>query len=536
MINKLIIFFIERYVFLFSLCFGALSLYSIYIHVNHSIFFFLLTYALAVIYIYLIIKLFQFNRYIYLVATFLFLLFFSFFTFIKIFFNIDVTADFISEMLNYNGTKINFSLINFRFIIFVIFVIFFWIFSVFPVLFYKKQITFFKKKSFIIGIILFAIALKIPTLEFMLFKHRYTFIYPHKVIYFIKYYYLDLRPFEKNVINRYSLANQLMKQKGLPLTIVFYIGESERGDHLSMNGYSLPTTPMLSSEKNIINFKYARSCSNNTIKSVPCMLTNFENASQENLPNIFMQKSVIDIFEKNYFHTFFIGTKERKPLDFYLGASAQTIYNSTYPHNDLNKVMQKKASSIFSLQGNRFILIRNMGSHYPYSISYPKKFEKFTPTCGTFGVDCSDKDLSNTYDNTVYYTDYLIASIIKELKKQKTNILFLYTSDHGESLGENGNYLHPTNAIENRVVSLFFWVSDSFKKNYALDYQNLVNNAKKYPNQTTHNVIWHTLLDVAGFKNKDKKGPLKKNKSLVSNEFKPEIPSNWFDKEVFDSN
>lgn len=94
---------------------------------------------------------------------------------------------------------------------------------------------------------------------------------------------------------------------------------------------------------------------------------------------------------------------------------------------------------------NTLIVLHTMGSHGPtYFKRYPDAFKKFKPTCDTANLqDCSQEEIVNTYDNTIVYTDYIIASVIDILKKHtKLQSGMLYVSDHGESLGENNIYLH----------------------------------------------------------------------------------------------
>ena len=92
------------------------------------------------------------------------------------------------------------------------------------------------------------------------------------------------------------------------------------------------------------------------------------------------------------------------------------------------------------------IVLHQMGNHGPaYYKRYPKQFEKFTPTCKTndFGK-CSNEEIINAYDNAILYTDYFLANVIKFLQKYDVSheTAMLYVSDHGESLGEYGVYLH----------------------------------------------------------------------------------------------
>ncbi|SQJ30402.1 Phosphoethanolamine transferase EptA specific for the 1 phosphate group of core-lipid A [Salmonella enterica subsp. enterica] len=98
------------------------------------------------------------------------------------------------------------------------------------------------------------------------------------------------------------------------------------------------------------------------------------------------------------------------------------------------------------LKGDGVIVLHTIGSHGPtYYNRYPPQFKKFTPTCDTNEIqNCSQQQLINTYDNTVLYVDYIVDKAINLLKshQDKFTTSLVYLSDHGESLGENGVYLH----------------------------------------------------------------------------------------------
>lgn len=542
-------FLIKKYVLYFSLCFSLLSIYSIYQYdkmFQHSFLLFALNmswhFIMAVFFIYSFIKLFQINRYLYLFATFIFIFLFAFFLFLEVCFNIAPSEDLVLTLLGYNGdnSKINFSLLNYRFIIFFVTATILWFISVLPALFYSKEITFFNISSLIIGLFLFAISLKMPTISAVFVKDDIIYIYPHKVFHPIGSYFLNLRPFLTNIKNSYDFFDQLtINKKAKPLTIVFFMGETTRGDRFSWNGYRKNTNEFTQRLKTgFVNYGVSKSSSNNTVKSVPCIFTNFDYAEQKNLPQVLLQKSMLTLFEKGGYKSYSIGIKESLPLSRYLNDAQVNYYLK--PEDTLETVFTTLSFQIIhQSHEKRFILLRNMGSHYPYSLRYPQNFEKFKPVCSTFGFHCSQEALDNTFDNTVYYVDYTISKIIETLKTKgkNQNILFVYTSDHGESLGENGMYLHPTSGIENREVPLIFWVNDSFKKNFTQQYQQLLKHSQQYYGRVGSYVLWHTLLDLVGFKNKSHdNSPLDFHKSLVNPLFSKVLDKNWRSPEVFKKN
>ena len=96
--------------------------------------------------------------------------------------------------------------------------------------------------------------------------------------------------------------------------------------------------------------------------------------------------------------------------------------------------------------GDTLIVLHQMGSHGPaYFARYPKEFEKFTPSCRSAELsECSQQEVINAYDNTILYTDYFLSQVIRFLESNSSRYetAMFYVSDHGESLGESGIYLH----------------------------------------------------------------------------------------------
>ncbi len=61
------------------------------------------------------------------------------------------------------------------------------------------------------------------------------------------------------------------------------------------------------------------------------------------------------------------------------------------------------------------IVLHQLGSHGPaYFRRYPREFALFQPDCqsANFG-DCSQQQIANSYDNTIVYTDHVIAAAIE---------------------------------------------------------------------------------------------------------------------------
>ena len=153
-------------------------------------------------------------------------------------------------------------------------------------------------------------------------------------------------------------------------------------------------------------------------------------------------------------------------------------------------------------EGDIFIVLHQMGNHGPaYYKRYTKEFEKFTPTCDTNQLeDCSNEEIGNTYDNVILYTDYFLSEVIGLLKKNDESFqsAMLYVSDHGESLGENGLYLHgmprfiaPDTQLH---VPAIMWFSDNFVN------PNIASLQGKQDNSYSHDNVFHTVLGLMEIK------------------------------------
>jgi lipid A ethanolaminephosphotransferase len=116
------------------------------------------------------------------------------------------------------------------------------------------------------------------------------------------------------------------------------------------------------------------------------------------------------------------------------------------------------------------IVLHQMGNHGPeYYRRYPKAFERFTPTCKSSELrECSREEIDNAYDNAILYTDYFLSQTINFLKKYdgEYETAMVYVSDHGESLGEHGIYLHAAPYLiapkEQTHIPAIVWLGQHF--------------------------------------------------------------------------
>lgn len=291
--------------------------------------------------------------------------------------------------------------------------------------------------------------------------------------------------------------------------MVLIIGETARAQNFTLNDYPKLTTPRLSKLKNLINFKHTSSCGTFTAHSVPCMLSNMRRENY-NATQASHQTNVLDILKlagiNLLWHDNDSGCQgtcsriESVDMTGRFRESSPLCQDGTC----FDEILLTGLDDYIERLDNQdaLITLHTIGSHGPtYYRRYPKKFSVFTPSCDTNEINRCDKNaLINTYDNTILYTDYVIAKTVELLKKysQQYNVIMLYMSDHGESLGENGLYLHSMPYAfapkEQTHIPFLIWASTPFFKQKQIDVNCMMHKANQ--ESFSHDNLFHTLLGI----------------------------------------
>lgn len=231
--------------------------------------------------------------------------------------------------------------------------------------------------------------------------------------------------------------------------IIVVVGETARADRFSLNGYKRDTNPRLSKE-NVISFSNVSACGTSTGVSVPCMFSalgrkNYDKKSalqQENVLDVMQEYGVEVLWRDNNSDSKGVATRIRYE-DF------KTPTNNPICTGECRDIGMLSGLDNFveeNKEKDMLIVLHQMGNHGPeYYRRYPKEFERFKPACQTGELrDCTQREVDNAYDNAILYTDYFLSEVIQFLKKYDSRFFtaMLYVADHGESLGENGVYLH----------------------------------------------------------------------------------------------
>lgn len=230
---------------------------------------------------------------------------------------------------------------------------------------------------------------------------------------------------------------------------VMVVGETARADHFQLQGYPRETTPNLDRE-NVQYFSAVTSCGTATAVSVPCMFSRLNRDEYDHF-TADHQDNALDIIQRAGVEVAWVdnnssckGVCKRVP-SFTVEPDPESGECNDKTCFDSVLVTAVKQYIAYSNSPNKLLVLHMIGSHGPtYYQRYPESFRRFTPDCPQSDIqNCSNEALINTYDNTIAYTDYVLGEIIEVLKHSGiSNTQLLYVSDHGESLGESGLYLH----------------------------------------------------------------------------------------------
>lgn len=258
--------------------------------------------------------------------------------------------------------------------------------------------------------------------------------------------------------------------------VIMVVGETARADRFSLNGYHRNTNPQLSKE-DIISFSNVRSCGTSTGVSVPCMFSSLGRANYDK-EKALNQENVLDVLAKHGIEVLWRDNNSDSK-----GVATRIKYED-FKTPTLNPYCKGECRDVGMLSGldkyisknknkDMMIVLHQMGNHGPeYYRRYPKEFERFKPACQSGELrDCTQKEVDNAYDNAILYTDYFLSEVINFLKKydEQYEVAMLYVSDHGESLGERGIYLHAAPYMiapkEQTHVPAIVWIGKYFDYN-----------------------------------------------------------------------
>ncbi|WP_296248154.1 phosphoethanolamine--lipid A transferase [uncultured Stenotrophomonas sp.] len=264
-----------------------------------------------------------------------------------------------------------------------------------------------------------------------------------------------------------------------PRLLVLVVGETVRAQNWGLNGYARQTTPELA-QTGVINFPDMHSCGTSTEVSLPCMFSPFGRHDYDE-KKIRGHQSLLHVLEHAGIATLWRDNQSgcKGVCD---GLEIQRLDDATTPGlcadgRCMDEILlENLAAQVRAKPGDRVVVLHQLGNHGPsYFQRYPAQFRQFAPTCDTADLGkCSREDIVNSYDNAIRYTDHFLTRTIASLRGMEDyDTAMIYLSDHGESLGEKGLYLHGVPyAIapeEQTRVPMVMWFSPGFAADRGLD-------------------------------------------------------------------
>ncbi len=289
-----------------------------------------------------------------------------------------------------------------------------------------------------------------------------------------------------------------------PVLMVIVAGETARAQNWSLGEYARETNPELKT-RDIVYYPNATSCGTATATSLPCMFSpltkdeySYEGGlSNENLLDVLTHAGFdVEWWDNNTGDKNIADRLAVRPHTMVAGDGAEFCFPECIDGVFLKK-LQDKADTITK---NTVIVLHQIGSHGPsYWLRYPADRELFTPACKTAELtQCSTEEIVNAYDNTIAYTDHFLGQVIDLLDASDRVIpAMYYVSDHGESLGEGGLYLHGTPyfmAPEYQTrVPMVLWMSQRFRDSLGVDTDCL---KTKAADPVSHDNMFSTVLGM----------------------------------------
>nr|WP_319401902.1 sulfatase-like hydrolase/transferase [uncultured Carboxylicivirga sp.] len=283
------------------------------------------------------------------------------------------------------------------------------------------------------------------------------------------------------------------------LKVILIIGESVRNDHLTINGYSKNTTPCLIQD-NVIPLPRMRSLYSYTAASLPQLLTRADSINDK---REYTERSFISVFKRCNYNTYWIANQTpdytyydlAKEANYYTNVSVENSAYSDKLWTDQNILDELQRISFHDDQ-KELIVLHSIGSHWYYQYRYPANFSKFKPTLKSRSIyHNTPEEIINSYDNTILFMDYFVSKVIKSYEDKTAIVIFL--SDHGELLGEDGNWLHAIDHDQLYNSACFIWMSEKYKTSYKHKYEALLHNSNT--NWTTA-FLFHSILSAGDIK------------------------------------
>ena len=296
-------------------------------------------------------------------------------------------------------------------------------------------------------------------------------------------------------------------------TYIVVIGESLNKKHMGIYGYMRNTTPHLSKMNNdgeLVLFNNVYSNHTHTVYVLNLALTE---ANQYNKKTFYESLSIIDVLKKADIETYWLTNQPiysiYDNMVSIIGTSADHVVAlntaiggvaTKAPKYDAPLIAKVKKVLDNKSDKNRVLFVHLGGSHTTYTSRYPN--DKYTVYSGKlnqgeFGEKASKVDTINAYDNSVFYNDYVVSSILQAFQSDSSAAAFIYMSDHADDVINQVAHNSALFTYYMTEIPMIAWFSDTFKKEYPIKYNNLL---KRTETLFSNDMFYNTMIGILGVK------------------------------------
>ena len=311
----------------------------------------------------------------------------------------------------------------------------------------------------------------------------------------------------RQVIGEDAVPGPRLAARQRPLLVVLVVGETARAANWGLNGYTRQTTPQLA-QRPVISFAQVTSCGTNTEVSLPCMFAPVGRRDYDE-DRVRGSQSLLHVLARAGVGVHWLdnqsgckGVCEGLPAQEMVKLDPPGLcQNGRCLDEALLVGLPERLAQASAQPGSQLLVLHMLGNHGPsYFRRYPPAYERFKPACQQDDLArCSQPEIVNAYDNALLYTDHVLAQLldILQARSQQVDSVVLFVSDHGESLGENGLYLHGLPyAIAPDVqkqVPMLMWFSPGLS---GADLPDLACLRQRALAPAAHDHLFHTLLGL----------------------------------------
>ncbi|MGH8146716.1 MAG: phosphoethanolamine transferase [Rhodanobacteraceae bacterium] len=286
---------------------------------------------------------------------------------------------------------------------------------------------------------------------------------------------------------------------------VLVIGESSRRADWQLFGYDRPTNPELSKLGNLVPLTRFIATWPESIAAIPMILTRRKPVMAWDAP--WHEASILRAMAEAGYETYWISNQQAigefdSPVSMYAYEAEHVEWLNhaswTAPGSYDGDLIQPLEDALHASNHDLFIVLHMMGSHVKYDYRYPKAFEHWKPTQLSPPDDGTRIErVRNSYDNSILYTDHVLAKVIDVLKHSGAVTALWYESDHGELIptptcDKEG---HGVGTVPEYEIPALFWYSDAYRQHFPRRVATLKTHADR---RTISADTFESLIDMAG--------------------------------------